>query len=134
MINQNSYLELLSEHLDDCFTLCQIPLTTGTFMQDVTSCHTANLIKQWFEWVGIDYIKDWPGNSPDLITIENLWSIIKARLKDCDTSSVPKLEAAVKDIWNDIGNNEMHIIQNMALSVPDCLTEVISRKGRSTNY
>ena len=134
MVNQNTYLDLLSEHLDDCFTLCRIPRTTGSFMQDGASCHTANMIKQWFEWVGIDYIKDWPGNSPDLNPIENLWSIMKARLKDRDTSSVPKLEAAVKDIWNDIGNNEKHIFQNLALSVPNRLTEVISRKGRPTKY
>ena len=110
MVNQHTYLELLSEHLDDCFTLCRIPRTTGTFMQDGATCHTANIIKQWFEWVGIDYIKDWPGNSPDLNPIENLWSIMKARLKDRDTSSVPKLEAAVKDIWNDIGKSDMHIV------------------------
>ena len=59
---------------------------------------------------------------------------MKGRLKDRDTSSVPKLEAAVKGIWNDLGKSEMHIIQNLALSVPDRLTEVITRKGRPTKY
>ena len=79
-------------------------------MQDGASCHAAILIKDWFEWVGIDYIKDWPGNSPDLNPIENLWAIMKARLKDCDTSSVPKLEAAIRQIWSDLGRTDKHII------------------------
>ena len=134
MVNRFVYLDLLSDHLDDCFKQCRIPYTTGTFMQDGASCHTAILIKDWFDWVGIDYIKDWPGNSPDLNPIENLWAIMKARLKDCDTSSVPKLEAAVRQIWSDLGSNDKHIIQNLALSVPDRLTEVITRKGRPTKY
>ena len=59
MVNQYIYLDLLSEHIDDCFPLCRIPHTTKTFMQNAaSSCYTAKLIKSWFEWVGIDYIKD----------------------------------------------------------------------------
>ena len=103
-------------------------------MQDGAGCHTANLIKEWFEWVGIDYFKDWPGNSPDLNPIENLWAIMKARLRGRDTSSVPKLEAEIREIWNDLGSTDIHIIQNLALSVPDRLTEVNKRKGRPTKY
>lgn len=45
MVNQHVYLDLLSTHLGECFTLCRIPRTTGTFMQDGASCHTAKLIK-----------------------------------------------------------------------------------------
>ena len=82
--------------------MCRLPISTGTFMQYVATCHTAKVIKNWFDWVAIDYIKNWPGNSPDLNPIENLWSIIKQRLKERDTSSVPKLEATVRDIWNNI--------------------------------
>ena len=100
-------------------------------MQDGASCHTAKVIKEWFEFVNIDYIKNWPGNSPDLNPIENLWAIIKSKLKGRDTSSVPKLEAAVRDIWN---NLDKSTLQNLALSVPDRFKEVIARKGRPTKY
>ena len=85
----------------------QISCTPGTFMQDSTSCHTAKIIKQWFEW-GFT----WPES------------------KGHNTSSVPKLEAAVKGIWNDIRKSDKRIIQNLALSVSDCLSEVIAHKGR----
>ena len=130
-VNQHSYLDLLSQHLDDCFTMCRIPRTTGTFMQDGASCHTAKLIKEWFEWVNINYFKDWPGNSPDLNPIENLWSIMKSKLKEQDTSSVPKLVAAIHNIWDSM---EKETIQNLALSVPDRLREAIAHKGRPTKY
>ena len=130
-VNKEVYLDLLSEHLSDCFQMCRIPFSTGTFMQDGASCHTAKLIKNWFDWVGIDYIKDWPGNSPDLNPIENLWSIMKEKLKERDTSSVPKLEAAVRDIWENI---DISTLQNLALSVHDRFNEVIARQGRPTKY
>ncbi len=130
-VNKEVYLDLISEHLYDCFEMCRIPFSTGTFMQDGATCHTAKIIKNWFDWVGIDYIKNWPGNSPDLNPIENLWSIIKQRLKERDTSSVPKLEAAVRDIWDNI---EDTTLQNLALSVHDRFNKGISRKGRPTKY
>ena len=100
-------------------------------MQDGVSCHTAKLIKEWFAWVGINYFTAWPGNSPDINPIENVWSIMKARLKDMDTSSVPKLEAAVRQVW---ANLQLSELQNLAMSVPDRLQEVIDRKGRPTKY
>ena len=52
---------------------------------------------------------------------------MNARLKDRNTSLVPKLEAAKRDIWNDLGSSDKHIIQNLALSIPGRLTEVITR-------
>ena len=41
-------------------------------MQDGAPAHTAKLIKEWFEFVGVDYIRDWLGNSLDFNPIENL--------------------------------------------------------------
>ena len=114
--------------------LCRIPRTAGTFTQDGARWHTANMITQWFEWVSIDFINDWLGDSPNLNPFENLWSIIKAVLKERNTSSVPKLEAAARDIWNDIGKSENHTIQTLALSVPGRLTEPIAHKGSPTKY
>jgi hypothetical protein len=41
---------------------------------------------------------DWPGNSPDLNPIENLWSYIENKLKHKDISSGPKLIKEIKTL------------------------------------
>ena len=67
-VNKERYLELRADHLNDCFMTCK----SGIFQQDGASAFTAKLVCHWLEWVGVDYIRDWPGNSPDLSPIENL--------------------------------------------------------------
>lgn len=127
LMNADRYLELLSDHLEDCFEMCQ----TNLFMQDGVPCHTAKLIKNWFDFVQVDYIRDWPGNSPDLNPIENLWALMKNKLRDRDTSSIPKLEAAIQDIWNNI---HPQWLQHLAESVPRRLDKCVKREGRPIKY
>ena len=126
-VNKDRYLELLADHLEDCFTVCQSEI----FQQDSAPAHTAKLIHEWFEWVGVDYIRDWPGNSPDLNPIENLWGLIKRRLRGRDTSTVPKLVKEIQDIWEHF---EPSLLQNLALSVPLRLKSCVKRKGHPTKY
>ena len=66
--------------------------------------------KKWFDLLGINYIKVWSSNSPDLNLIENLWSIVN---QDRDTLPVPNLKAVVRYIWD---NLEINTLQNLALS------------------
>ena len=101
------------------------------FMQDGAPAHTAHLIRDRFEFVSNDYIKDWPGNSPDLNPIENLWSIIKTKLHERDCSTVPLLTDAIQDIWN---NFDPQILRNLAASLPKRLRECIKQKGYPTKY
>ena len=101
-MNKEKYLELLSDNLYDSFIKCRVNVNNGIFQQDGASCHTANIVKSWFEFVNIEYIQDWPGNSPDLNPIENLWAIMKEELRGRDTSSLPKLEKEIQDVWANI--------------------------------
>lgn len=126
-VNKERYLELLADHLEDCFTKCNSEI----FMQDGAPAHTAKLIRNWFEWVDIEYIKDWPGNSPDFNPIENIWSLIKRRLRGRDTSSVDKLVTHIKEIWE---NLEPSFLQNLALSVPKRLQSCLKKQGNPTKY
>ena len=91
-VNQYNYLELLCDHLPDCFDL------TGArvFQQDGAPPHMAKIVTSWLEDCQVEFIKDWPGNSPDLNPIENLWYLITHDLQGEDVSSIPKLQAAIE--------------------------------------
>ena len=73
----------------------------------------------------------WPGNSPDLNPIEHVWAEMKRLLRDRDTSSLPKLEAEIRDIWENLDRSYLKALFD---SVPDCLSEVIKNKGKATKY
>ena len=130
-LNKERYLELISLHLYDCFRMCKAPMARGVFMQDGATCHTAKIIQEYFDFVKITYIKKWPGNSPDINPIENLWAILKKKLRERDTSTIAKLEAAIYDVWY---NLDPGMLRNLASSIPKRLREVIRRKGYPTKY
>lgn len=126
-MNQYNYLELLCDHLPEAFERCGATI----FMQDSAPCHTAKSVVQWLKDCKVRFFDDWPGNSPDLNPIENLWSIVKRALQGQDISSVPRLETAVRQAWREI---TPQTLTNLSESLPRRLREVIKRKGGNTKY
>ncbi len=51
------------------------------FQQDVAPAHTAKSTKSWLNDHGVTVL-DWPANSPDLNLIENLWDIVKRKMRN----------------------------------------------------
>lgn len=126
-VNTEKYLDLLIDNLEYCFDICHATV----FMQDGAPCHTSHAVKEWLDNCAIDYIQDWPANSPDLNPIENLWSIVKKELREKDTSTVAKLKAAITSVWENLNEDVIHKLID---SVPHRLRECIKKKGNTTKY
>lgn len=126
-MNQNNYLELLCDFLPGSFEICN----AATFMQDGAPCHRAKSVLAWLHDCQIDFLEDWPPNSPDLNPIENIWSIMKRRVQRRDISDVTKLQAAIREEWQ---NLDQITINNLAASLPSRLQKCIRRKGKPINY
>jgi hypothetical protein len=63
-------------------------------------------------------VMDWPGNSSDLVPIENVWSIMKAKLKRdlSSISSLPLLIRVIKMMW--VKDLSVTLFKKLAHSMP----------------
>ncbi len=71
------------------------------FQQDLAPAHTAKGTKSWFNDHDVTVL-DWPANSPDLNPIENLWGIVKRKMRDTRPNNADDLKATVKATWASI--------------------------------
>ncbi len=68
------------------------------FQQDLPPAHTAKGTESWFNDHGVTVL-DWPVNSPGLNPTENLWGIVKRKMRDTWLNDADELKAAIKASW-----------------------------------
>ncbi len=75
-------------------------------------------------------VLDWPANSPDLNPIENLWGIVKRKIRKKRPKNADELKATVKETWA-----SYHLSSATNWS-PPChrIEAVIKTKGVPTKY
>ena len=89
-------------------------------------------VKQFFTQNQITVL-EWPGNSPDLNPIENLWAICKKRLSKMDCTTKTKMISAVIQVW--FHDDELKgSCQNLVNSMPTRVKGVINAKGGHILY
>ncbi len=100
------------------------------FQQDLAPAHTAKGTKSWFNDHGVTVL-DWPANSSDLNPIDNLWGIVKRKMRDTRPNNADDLKATVKETWASIPPQQCH---KLITSMPRRIEAVIKAKGVPTKY
>lgn len=124
----SNYLELLKDRLQTMMEVRQATI----FMHDGAPCHQAKTVKNWLATQNIEVLGPWPGNSPDLNPIENLWTLVKDKVAAHQPGSYNDLIAAVKEVWCKEITPEL--CQKLVQSMPARVKEVIKNGGKSTRY
>jgi transposase len=93
-MNGKRYKDVLEHHL-----LPFMPIHGAThFLQDGAPCHTSKKVKEFLQAKEVE-VMDWPGNSPDLNPIENMWKHMKNKLKKKTITSVTVLKEEITKLW-----------------------------------
>ncbi|KAI4894106.1 hypothetical protein NFI96_020168, partial [Prochilodus magdalenae] len=68
------------------------------FQQDLAPAHAAKSTKDWFTKKQLEVLA-WPANSPDLNVIENLWAIVKRKIRDRKPTTQDQLKQNIATAW-----------------------------------
>jgi len=126
-VNAERYIDILNSKLKRSMIIAG----TTTFQQDSAPCHTAKTVQKWLSDNQIRVL-DWPGNSPDLNPIENLWIILKRKLAAKAPKNMNDVRFWLTRIWcSDISPE---LCKSLVDSMPTRISNIIKNKGYSTKY
>jgi transposase len=126
-VNAQVYLHMLEEKLERTMIISNCTV----FQQDSAPCHTAKTVKEWMRSRDITLL-DWPGNSPDLNPIENLWQIMKRKVRRHAPKSMLDLQYWIKRVW--IQEITPNVCQKLVASMPKRIQTVLKNKGQMSKY
>ena len=105
----------------------------GEYVEDGAGPHgQRGILKGAKERVGIPVHKR-PSTSPDLNPIENVWRLLKQRIKARSPfpNTVPKMREAIQEEWDKLQPGDWNEYID---SMPERIREVVARKGMQTPY
>ncbi len=128
-INAEKYIEILEHNI----LPSRRHLFQGRpciFQQDNAKPHSAHITKSWLRRKRVRVL-DWPACSPDLSPIENVWRILKHKMRQRKPRTVAHLKTCLQEEWDKITPETLH---HLVSSVPKRLLSVVKRNGNITNW
>lgn len=100
------------------------------WQQDVSGVHRSNTVNDFIDKELPQRI-DWPGYSPDISPLENVWSWLKGEVsKDCPKTS-EAMKRCIRRHWNRIDSEFLAPFIN---SLPNRMEQLVLNKGGKINY
>lgn len=127
-INGNVYLDILKQKLPPFFTIH----SATHFQQDGAPCHGTRAVKTWLEEEKYELLGPWPGSSPDLNIIENVWLVMKMKIAAHNPTSEEDLINWIKRVW--VQEITPDFCKKLARSMPERIQTVIQNKGFHCKY
>jgi transposase len=119
-----SYVQTLKE-----FLIPEIEAAEGlvTFQQDNAKIHKTDSVLSFLAENDIEPLK-WPPQSPDLTPIENIWNVMKMKLKALKPRprSYAKMRDAMLEIWGELTDD---IREHLVSTFKDRLKKCLAAKG-----
>jgi len=129
-MNAEKYQNEVINDIDIVGKCLVFPEQAFIFQQDLAPPHKAKSTHDFFKNKNIDVLP-WPGNSPDINPIENVWGILKRNLTSLQINSTEALWIAVQEEWYKLSPN---LCKNLIYSMPKRLQMVNKAKGYPIKY
>jgi hypothetical protein len=101
-----------------------------TLQEDNDPKHMSKIAQKWKKSKQIDRML-WSSNSPDLNPIENVWRILKEKVRKRRPQTKDQLEEVIHQEWDQLPKN---LAWNLVNSMPTRIQQVLERGGDSIDY
>jgi hypothetical protein len=124
------YREILKEALPEIKRM--LPVGSWTFMHDGAPAHSDEKTNEWLEGHVPAFFRSgpsgqWPAKSPDLNWMENIWSVMKAKVSEGKSpKDLNDLKRRLVKVWDSI---PAEVFRKCAAAMPGRLKEVVEGHG-----
>jgi hypothetical protein len=103
---------------------------TWVYQHDNSPIHTAIAVRNHLESQGFSVL-DWPSKSPDLNPIENLWHLLKQRVRKRLPQNTESLTQCILEEWSSLDDQT---VSNLCASIHSRLIHCVRARGGPIQY